>query len=104
MAFETEVMWETCELWNRYGALNWNAGKSASPKTATALETEIQWETDGHLKTGTALESEMPWETDGHLKTATAPDTEILWDISEPSNIYGRWNFNAMGSGWAPHS
>jgi len=41
----------------------------------------------------------MPWETDGHLKTATAPDTEILWDISEPSNIYGRWNFNAMGSG-----
>jgi hypothetical protein len=38
-------------------------GKLASPKTATALENEIQWETEGPLKTATAFETEILWET-----------------------------------------
>jgi hypothetical protein len=41
MAFETEVLWETCELWNSYGARNWKAGKPVSPNAATAFENEI---------------------------------------------------------------
>ena len=74
MAFETEVLWETCELWNSYGALNWNAGKPVSPNAATAFETEIPRETDGHLNTATAFENEIPGSS-RQLLGWTLPDT-----------------------------